>query len=48
MDAVVKRRRKKLDPDPGVRDALVNAAAEIVREGASRLSTWPACSTVPR
>lgn len=32
MDAVVKRRRKKLDPDPGVRDALVNAAAEIVRE----------------
>lgn len=33
MDAVVKRRRKKLDPDPGVRDALVNAAAEIVREG---------------
>jgi len=33
MDTVVKRRRKKLDPDPGVRDALVNAAAEIVREG---------------
>lgn len=33
MDAVIKRRRKKLDPDPGVRDALVNAAAEIVREG---------------
>ncbi|MDG5484771.1 TetR/AcrR family transcriptional regulator [Mycolicibacterium gadium] len=32
MDAVVKRRRKKLDPDPGVRDALVNAAADIVRE----------------
>lgn len=32
MDAVVKRRRKKLEPDPGVRDALVNAAAEIVRE----------------
>jgi AcrR family transcriptional regulator len=32
MDAVVKRRRKKLDPDPGVRDALVNAAAQIVRE----------------
>lgn len=32
MDAVIKRRRKKLDPDPGVRDALVNAAAEIVRE----------------
>lgn len=32
MDAVAKRRRKKLDPDPGVRDALVNAAADIVRE----------------
>lgn len=32
MDTVVKRRRKKLDPDPGVRDALVNAAAEIVRD----------------
>ncbi|ORB68624.1 TetR/AcrR family transcriptional regulator [Mycolicibacterium tusciae] len=32
MDAVVKRRRKKLDPDPGVRDALVNAAAKIVHE----------------
>jgi AcrR family transcriptional regulator len=32
MDNVVKRRRKKLDPDPGVRDALVNAAAEIVRD----------------
>ncbi len=32
MDTVVKRRRKRLDPDPGVRDALVNAAAEIVRD----------------
>jgi AcrR family transcriptional regulator len=32
MDTVVRRRRKKLDPDPGVRDALVNAAAEIVRD----------------
>ncbi|WP_333891503.1 TetR/AcrR family transcriptional regulator [Mycolicibacterium gadium] len=32
MDAAVKRRRKKLDPDPGVRDALVNAAADIVRK----------------
>ena len=32
MDTVVRRRRKKLDPDPGVRDALVNAATEIVRD----------------
>jgi AcrR family transcriptional regulator len=32
MDAAVKRRRRKLAPDPGVRDALVDAAAEIVRE----------------
>ena len=32
MDTVVRRRRKKLDPDPGVREALVNAAAEIVRD----------------
>jgi AcrR family transcriptional regulator len=32
MDTLVRRRRKKLDPDPGVRDALVNAAAEIVRD----------------
>jgi len=32
MDAVVRRRRKKLDPDPGVRDAIVNAAAELVHE----------------
>jgi AcrR family transcriptional regulator len=32
MESVVRRRRKKLDPDPGVRDALVNAAAEIVRD----------------
>jgi AcrR family transcriptional regulator len=32
MDTAVRRRRKKLDPDPGVRDALVNAATEIVRE----------------
>jgi AcrR family transcriptional regulator len=31
MDTVARRRRKKLDPDPGVRDSLVNAAAEIVR-----------------
>ncbi|WP_006244795.1 TetR/AcrR family transcriptional regulator [Mycolicibacterium tusciae] len=31
-DTVVRRRRRKLDPDPGVRDALVNAAAEIVRD----------------
>lgn len=32
MDTVPRRRRKKLDPDPGVRDELVNAAAEIVRD----------------
>ena len=32
MDTVVRRRRKKLDPDPGVRDALVHAAAEIMRD----------------
>jgi AcrR family transcriptional regulator len=32
MDTVVRRRRKKLDPDPGVRDALVNNAAEIMRD----------------
>lgn len=32
MDTVARRRRKKLDPDPGVRDELVNAAAEIVRD----------------
>ena len=32
MDTLVRRRRKKLDPDPVVRDALVNAAAEIVRD----------------
>jgi AcrR family transcriptional regulator len=32
MDTVVRRNRKKLDPDPGVRDALVGAAAEIMRE----------------
>jgi len=31
MDTVVRRRRKKLDPDPGVRDSLVSAAAEIIR-----------------
>ncbi|MDT5014393.1 MAG: hypothetical protein QOD39_553 [Mycobacterium sp.] len=29
---VARRRRKKLDPDPGVRDALLKAAAEIVRD----------------
>jgi AcrR family transcriptional regulator len=28
----VKRRRKKLAPDPGVRTALLDAAAEVVRE----------------
>ena len=27
-----KRRRKKLDPDPGVRNALLNAASEVLRE----------------
>lgn len=32
METVVRRRRKKLDPDPEVRDALVSAAAEIVRD----------------
>jgi len=32
MDTVVRRNRKKLDPDPGVRDALLKAAADIVRE----------------
>jgi AcrR family transcriptional regulator len=32
MESVVRRRRKKLDPDPGVRDALVDTAAAIVRD----------------
>ena len=32
MDTVVRRNRKKLDPDPGVRDTLVKTAAEVVRE----------------
>ncbi|RAV15736.1 TetR/AcrR family transcriptional regulator [Mycolicibacterium sp. GF69] len=32
MDIELRRRRKKLDPDPDVRDALVNAATEIARE----------------
>ena len=32
METVARRRRKKLDPDPGVRDALVNAAAEVMRD----------------
>ena len=39
MDTVVRRRRKKLDPDPGLRDVLINAAAEIVRdEGIAAIS----------
>ena len=32
MSTVVKRRRKKLDPDPGVRKALLDGASKIVRE----------------
>ena len=32
MSTVVKRRRKKLDPDPGVRNTLLDAAAKVVRE----------------
>jgi AcrR family transcriptional regulator len=32
MTSGVKRRRKKLAPDPGVRNALIDAAAKIVRE----------------
>jgi AcrR family transcriptional regulator len=32
MRTVVKRRRKKLDPDPGVRNALLDAASKILRE----------------
>lgn len=32
METVARRRRKKLDPDPGVRGALVNAAAEVMRD----------------
>jgi AcrR family transcriptional regulator len=32
MSTVVKRQRKKLDPDPGVRKALLDAASKIVRE----------------
>ncbi|BBY42832.1 TetR/AcrR family transcriptional regulator [Mycolicibacterium celeriflavum] len=30
-DTVAKRRRKKLDPDPAIRDALVSAAIDIIR-----------------
>jgi AcrR family transcriptional regulator len=32
MATVAKRRRKKLDPDPGVRNALLDAASKILRE----------------
>jgi AcrR family transcriptional regulator len=32
MTTVAKRQRKRLDPDPGVRNALVDAASKIVRE----------------
>jgi AcrR family transcriptional regulator len=32
MSTVVKRQRKKLDPNPGVRSALLEAAAKVVRE----------------
>ena len=32
MTTVAKRRRKKLAPDPAVRNALLDAAAEVVRE----------------
>jgi len=32
MTTVAKRQRKKLDPDPGVRSALLDAASKIVRE----------------
>jgi AcrR family transcriptional regulator len=32
MGTVVKRRRKKLEPDPGVRRVLIDAAAKVVRE----------------
>jgi AcrR family transcriptional regulator len=32
MTSSVKRRRKKLAPDPGVRNALIDAAAKILRE----------------
>ena len=32
MTGVVKRNRKKLDPDPGIRQALVEAATDILRE----------------
>ena len=32
MTSGVKRRRKKLAPDPGVRNALLDAAAKVVRE----------------
>jgi AcrR family transcriptional regulator len=39
MSTVVKRQRKKLDPDPGVRNALLDAASKILREeGVRRLS----------
>jgi AcrR family transcriptional regulator len=32
MTSVAKRQRKKLDPDPGVRNALLDAASKVVRE----------------
>lgn len=32
MDTVARRQRRKLDPDPDVRHALVNAAAQVMRE----------------
>jgi AcrR family transcriptional regulator len=32
MSTVVKRRRKKLDPDPGVRNTMLDAASKILRE----------------
>lgn len=32
MGTVTRRRRKKLDPDPGVRAAILAVATEIVRE----------------
>ena len=34
METVARRRRKKPDPDPVGRDALVNAAAEVMRDEA--------------
>jgi AcrR family transcriptional regulator len=36
MSTAVKRQRKKLDPDPGVRSALLDAASKIVREDGVR------------